>query len=668
VQLGDAVATTATSLFDSTASVEVGTYQDGATNMFAGKISRAVLINGTSFTATPALDYNANDYTAGKTFESSATGEVWTLNGNVGVHCPKGKWADVDGTTDGWTSPDSAASSITGDAFFAGFGAPDDWTPGANSAILGKWENSGNERSYSLTIGTDGAIRFNTCHTDGSSGNIVTSQSTESTWFTDGTLHGFGVAFDNSADTATYYTTSSSPWTPPNLVVWTQLGDPVSHVSSGIYDGAALATVGAINNSVATAEWAGRIMRAYAIASTDPTVAPAWDFDLRNHVSGTTATMTTGEVWTAVGNGTVEGGLNPIAPFKEYGAMEPIGYLAETASENVRTDSSNYSTWTNSNSVDNANYALAPDGQKTATRFIDDSSTGTGNVLLAKGVTVTTGSNVYSLHVHEDQLDWAALGTVNFDIASGTTYFDVKNGVVGTIGATHDDAGIIPLGNGWFRCWVSFTTGGADNTGATRVFAADADLNTTLDLDGTSSILIWGAQVEAGTFPTSYVPTTTTAVTRDKDELTYASAGNADFPMTVVCDVTPGQNTVLGDWVSVESSDDDRIHLYPEPAGTNEAFVRSGGATTAQVSDTVINTIGVGQHLAAIYATDDVRLFRDGKSVGTPDTSAAMPASITTINIGQNQSAVYQPNGHINNVRIYPKVLNANEIKSRAQS
>ena len=48
-------------------------------------------------------------------------------------------------------------------------------------------------------------------------------------------------------------------------------------------------------------------MRAYAIASTDPTVAPAWDFDARALTPGvTTGTMSTGEVWTAVGNGTIE--------------------------------------------------------------------------------------------------------------------------------------------------------------------------------------------------------------------------------------------------------------------------------------------------------------------------------------------------------------------------
>ena len=132
-------------------------------------------------------------------------------------------------------------------------------------------------------------------------------------------------------------------------------------------------------------------MRAAVIASTDPTVAPSVDFDMRAHISGNTLVTPTGETWTLQGNAAVEGGKFAVS---QWDAKGPYGYLAETAGENKLLQSDAFTTtWAASNSAPVVNYAIAPDGTKTAWRLIDDSGAGGNvNVGVTQGITLSNAA------------------------------------------------------------------------------------------------------------------------------------------------------------------------------------------------------------------------------------------------------------------------------------
>lgn len=210
--------------------------------------------------------------------------------------------------------------------------------------------------------------------------------------------------------------------------------------------------------------------------------------------------------------------------------------------------------WTKTNTATLALDATGPDGQaNSAVTFVDSGAGGTGNVAIVGVFTVSTSTNyTYSILAKADQLPFLCIRTFLFTTGDGLTYFDLSSGSVGTTAAAHT-ARIENFGNGWYRCSITFTTDAADTSGQILTYVASADGGTSapsVDLDGTSSILIYGAQLEEGSIPTSYIPTAGSTVTRSADSTTI-SAGNMPYPTPQVIGpelVTNGTFDTDTDW------------------------------------------------------------------------------------------------------------------------
>jgi hypothetical protein len=186
------------------------------------------------------------------------------------------------------------------------------------------------------------------------------------------------------------------------------------------------------------------------------------------------------------------------------------GLSIEPAATNLLTYSEQFdnAAWVKAVVALTANIIVAPDGSSTASKLVAD----TTNTQHAVYRWIDAGTYTFSLFVKDSGDGWVRIGTGAY-----YSWFNVTDGIIGTTqpGTT---ATITSIGNGWFRCSVSFTTI-ADNAYA---FTASGDTITAYAGDGTSGIYIWGAQLEEGTVPTAYIPTTSSTVSRAADAVSWS--------------------------------------------------------------------------------------------------------------------------------------------------
>jgi hypothetical protein len=182
---------------------------------------------------------------------------------------------------------------------------------------------------------------------------------------------------------------------------------------------------------------------------------------------------------------------------------------------------------------------------------------------------------------------------------------------------------------------------------------------------GTPTVSFWGAQLELGSYATSYIPTLGAAVTRGADScsktgissLIGQTEGTLFAEFEINANNTNGFNRVLavGDGTA-----NNRIFIFAQDTEVFRFYVANGGA--AQVDIVSTTSILGGRHKVAFaYKANDFIAYVDGVEVGT-DTSGTIP-SCSNVYIGSHESGSIQPlEGGVNQVLLFKTRLTNAEL------
>ena len=182
----------------------------------------------------------------------------------------------------------------------------------------------------------------------------------------------------------------------------------------------------------------------------------------------------------------------------------------------LRSEEFDNASWSKANVTVAANQTIAPDGNLTADLL---AGIGTGTSYSYQNATVVSGQTyTISIFAKKNQTNFLQIfGSGGFG-ANTWANFDLENGTIGSKDAS-TTATITAYPNGWYKCTISNTTvSTTDGCFFVPVNSATASRNPSFNATN-HSIYIWGAQLEAGSNATSYIPTVASTVTRNADAI-----------------------------------------------------------------------------------------------------------------------------------------------------
>ncbi|WP_281686703.1 hypothetical protein [Pseudomonas citronellolis] len=330
------------------------------------------------------------------------------------------------------------------------------------------------------------------------------------------------------------------------------------------------------------------------------------------------------------------------------------GLLVEEQRTNLLTYSSDLSNavWSKSDSTISTDTTVAPDGS--LMQKVTQGSAGNGYVARSSNITITAGTYSHSRFLKRGNHDWVVMSVADSisSANSARAWFNLATGVIGTIDAvgsvTSPAAAIEHVGNGIYRCTVSGNIPFA--TAMPFVIGVAANGSTARVAGGTR--YDFGSQLEAGAFPTSYIPTTSSQVTRAADVASvntlspWFNPDEGTFCVEVTAFATSGFPGLYGT--------DDLSAYWSRPAANSQLTGR--GSTGWLAINVPASSI---LKRADAYNATSAASSANGSAVIAE--ARARIASVSQLRLGVAGSG--RLNGHIRRIRYWPRRLFDNELQ-----
>jgi len=297
------------------------------------------------------------------------------------------------------------------------------------------------------------------------------------------------------------------------------------------------------------------------------------------------------------------------------------------------------------------NASTGPDGILSMSRISASGTSGSG---VYKYVANPTGVATYTFSVFIRAVSNAGNISLRLEGSSlsnsGIIYDAHTAAFVSNSNAIPDAYTIEDFGDEIYRVSVTATTTGAgtlavtiyDNSTAGAVFD------------------VYGAQLEEGSFPTSYIPTSGSQRTRSADvaSIPVTAFGYNDQAGTIVAEYSMVAGAFSGSPYIVQFDDGSAgsRFLIMEISNQSRFFMNDGGVT----QDTIVNepiSEGVLNKTAVAFVENSTGVSTNGSVAEAGDGTSTVPGGVTTVRLGGSTSTNAQLNGHIKSLKYYPRRL-----------
>jgi len=257
-------------------------------------------------------------------------------------------------------------------------------------------------------------------------------------------------------------------------------------------------------------------------------------------------------------------------------------------------------------------------------------------------------------------------GAIGFSPASPYANFQLSgNGAITT--GTYSAASIQPFGNGWYRCSITATAASSGNVAAPMQAILTSGVTRAGNFagNGTDGVYLWGAQLEASSVATSYIPTTDAAVTRNADVINVSGAvsgciGQSEGTLYAEVDV---RNVTNGNRIVClsDGTSDNRIILQEGANSTLQAIVTNATSGVVDISTASGRTAGIYK-IAIGYKQNDFAVYVNGSQTGTDNTGGVPACNQIFIGKIETTATTNQFNDRIRSVALYTTRLTDSEL------
>lgn len=331
------------------------------------------------------------------------------------------------------------------------------------------------------------------------------------------------------------------------------------------------------------------------------------------------------------------------------------GLLIEEARVNLILQSSDFTTtWVADGATVTSNSAISPDGTQNADRI---NSAG-ANWRMRQDIGIL-GSTAYtcSAFVKKDnsttvKFEFASTGGANPSVTGNLYYNFDTNTITGTGSVTSPT--VTPYGNGWFRISGVLTTSASHITMLTYCYGG-------AEYGSAGQTNWWGVQVEAGSFPTSYIPTTTASLTRNADVATMTgtnfsswynqSEGTFETQFTSIGFTTNGM---------LFSSTPGNLTATIQAYWTASTTITTDGGASASM--TISGAQNTASNFVYAYKLNNYAMSINAATPST-DLSGTPPSTLSQLNLGHRNGSLIGSQ-HIRKFMYWPQRLTNAEVQS----